>query len=377
MNQAIQTVTVISCSHAEWIKSSHNMGERLMTACHATSYRVATPRHKEDFSALWGELEGAVILHTHGSEAGLYDQTEGETPLICSVEDLDSLPCNSKILLAVSTACETASGDPLHNVAATVSKKINENGLTLANRYIVWGASEDFEAEGGIHGWVAYSGGRLIRTPKELPVSINFDFISRLWQQECSRRLSLYAHATVSVIGCRNSNWAESSRIMGEELAKAIGRPAEFTVKEPADPKEFATAWNSLGFAAVIHTFGSYKSLYEDSPEGLREIISYADIEKLPALCQTQLVVITAGFTAGGDENRNVASAISRKISPSGIVIANQAGLYGYASEFTSCDSLRGWTIYQGGKELRSREKLPLTLTMEKAYRLYWESFTK
>lgn len=377
MNQAIQTVTVISCSHAEWVQSSHIMGERLMTACHGASYRVVTPRSKEEFSALWRELEGAVILHTHGSETGLYDHTDFGTPLICSVEDLDSLPCNPRLTLVVSTACETASGDPLHNVAATISKKINENGLTLANRYIVLGASENFEAEGGVHGWVAYSGGRLIRTPKELPVSINFDFVSRLWQQESSRRLSLYAHATVSVIGCRNRNWSESSRIMGEDLAKTIGCPSDFNVMEPADPEEFASAWNSLGFAAVIHTFGSDVSLYEDSPEGLREIVSLKDIESLPNVRQVQLVVITAGFAAGGDENRNIASAISRKISPSGIVIANQNGLYGYASEFTSCDSLRGWTVYQGGKELRSREKLPLTLTMEKAYRLYWESFTK
>jgi len=61
--------------------------------------------------------------------------------------------------------------------------------------------------------------------------------------------------------------------------------------------------------------------------------------------------LITAVYVAIQTENETIASVISEKISPRGIVISAEGWLFGYASVFTASDDFK-WVIYNTGKAI-------------------------
>ena len=165
-------VTVISCTPEGWISSSEIMGRDMATAFNSQeSYVVNTPTNASQFETCWNEAGECIIVHTHGNPNGLYDHGEDSTPLIVSKANIANLSQNDEIHFIMVTACETAGGDESDNVACWLSKKINPNGIVIANKYIVSGSSESFEASGGQDGWRVYRNGALEHMPKELTMS--------------------------------------------------------------------------------------------------------------------------------------------------------------------------------------------------------------
>lgn len=70
------------------------------------------------------------------------------------------------------TACSTAGGDKGNNVAYHLSKKINSQGIVIANKYTVSGASTKFKASNGKKGWVAYKNGKIVRDVDKIPAEL-------------------------------------------------------------------------------------------------------------------------------------------------------------------------------------------------------------
>ena len=172
----VPAVTVLSCSPEGWLTSSHRMGEDLMHALGAERYEVVTARTPEEFASVFSRVDGALLLHVHGSAVGLYDDGGGVgTVRIVSIEEALALPVNPRIRVVVCTACETASGEPEGNIMSALSRRIAPGGILLANRYTVWGASTAFYAADGRHGWVVYSDGQLLLAPEALPVELRME----------------------------------------------------------------------------------------------------------------------------------------------------------------------------------------------------------
>lgn len=363
-------VTVISCTPAAWLESSHRMGEDLMRAIGAERFEVVTAPTREAFFGAFANADGAVLLHLHGSAVGLYDEDRnGGTPVIVSSEDLSALPENPRVRLLVSTACEVASGDPEGNAAALLSRKIAEDGLLLANRFVVVGASTVFSASEGRAGWVTYSGGFPVADPDELPREIRMSDLPSLWEAHRRRRAALCGTATVTVIGCRNPNWAASSEKMGRDLAAAIGSGATSTVKCPANAAEFGRVWELCGPAVIVHTYGTETALCEDLGDRMQPFVTLDALSLLPQNRAVGLVVITAGSAAGGEEN--LAACLSEKIAPNGTVIACRGGVFGADTEFFAADGAFGWTVCRNGVRILGDGALPTVLTMRSAWQIF------
>ena len=373
MKDALQNVTVFSCSHPDWIRSSHTMGEILSKSLQNAVYTVTAPITPKAFAQGFVSCRDILVIHTHGSDKGLYDARNNTTPTIISIEEICALPCNPSIQLILITACSTASGDKTANIAAEISKKIHTNGIVIANRHTVIGASETFSAQNNESGWVAYNNGEIMLTPDELPTVLDLNNCMRLLENEFQRLSSLRSTTSVSVIGCRNKGWMASSREMGRILADAIGNQGDYAVKAPANPNEFKSIWQSSDFSVIIHTFGNESSLLEDQGGRTRVIVDIEDLKTIPYNAAIQLVIITAGCAATRMKNECIASVISKKISTKGIVIANEGWLYGDASEFSPCDNSSKWLVYQNGVLLETYPESSFFLS--NAYKIYQATF--
>ena len=168
-----KTVTVISCTPNGWITSSNTMGQNMAKAFgKSNSYVVKATSTKSDFESFWSNAGECVVIHTHGSQTGLFDESSNGTPKIISTADISKMSQNTSIRFVMMTACSTAGGDEKNNVAYHLSKKINSKGIVIANKYIVLGGSTTFKAANGNKGWVAYKNGIIVRTADKLPVEL-------------------------------------------------------------------------------------------------------------------------------------------------------------------------------------------------------------
>ncbi len=158
-------VTVFSCSPSAWIESSETMGRDMAAEFdHQESYVVKTPTNSSSFETCWKEAGECIIIHTHGSPTGLYDHGIGSTPIIVSKNNISDLPVNTAIHFIMMTACETAGGTESDNVAYWLSKRINPNGIVIANTDIVSGGSTSFRGTNSNPTWKVYKNG-IIQAP--------------------------------------------------------------------------------------------------------------------------------------------------------------------------------------------------------------------
>ena len=149
---------------------------------HGDCYEVICPQNAEEFCAAWDEAGPCIIMHTHGSAQSLCNQLEdGSVVNLITLDQLKEMPRSKTIRLVVVTACETAGGDPLDNVASVLSQKISPRGLVIANVYPVWGADTYFGEKHERNGWTVYQDGEIIRHPDELPVTITLDYACKLF----------------------------------------------------------------------------------------------------------------------------------------------------------------------------------------------------
>lgn len=178
-------VTVISCIDKDWINSSETMGDDMAEAmgCDST-YIVQGPTTANEFENYWSNVGPCVVIHTHGSPTSLGGQEDsGVNPQIISLEQIEQLPKNNNIDFVMMTACSTAGGDPNDNVAYHMSKKINSNGIVIANKYTVSGSDDDFGAYNDEKGWVVYRNGVIIRDSASIPARITMEEAYEIYKE--------------------------------------------------------------------------------------------------------------------------------------------------------------------------------------------------
>ena len=163
-----KTVTVISASSNEWIYSSAIMGQDLCDAANLNSSTVITPSSLSFFYD-WRRIHSKfVIVHTHGSPEGIFDEINGNYPSIITVNNISSLYRNYNISCVIMTSCSTAGANGNNdNFAQALSKKISYNGIVVASEFIVSGAATSFVSSNNSSfvinsGWVIYKNGIMI-----------------------------------------------------------------------------------------------------------------------------------------------------------------------------------------------------------------------
>lgn len=175
----------------------------------------------------------------------------------------------------------------------------------------------------------------------------------------------------VGVISCAHAHWLRSSRVMGRYLALAAGYSEHDSLTHvPIDRAGFAAVFPEAELE-ILHTHGTPLGLYDQRADGGGgPIVTLEDIERLPRAAGVRLVVITACEAAGGDPAHNLASVISTRISPSGLVIANRHVVWGEDYDFGEKTGKRGWVAYRDGRILLTPEDIPAAITMKDAYEL-------
>ena len=175
----------------------------------------------------------------------------------------------------------------------------------------------------------------------------------------------------VGVLSCAHHAWLVSSRRMGDKMARAIDEMAYYDLYVPIDKNGFITSMESAAHI-IIHMHGTPEALFDQREGGeIPKMLTIADIEAMPDFKEARLVFLTACSAAGGDPNRNVASALSKKIAKDGLVIANEYTVWGEDHDFGDKEGRRGWVGYRDGKRIITKEKIPAKITPADAYIIY------
>lgn len=144
INKFPPLITVISCSPKGWVDSSASMGQIMSDAYNIEDdYVVKTPTKPEDFKTCWGNVGDCLIIHTHADSTCLADHndnTGGSGSIIMKISDFESLEQNNNINFVFLGGCQAAAGDPNNNIAYWFSKKINSQGVVIANTDFLVGA---------------------------------------------------------------------------------------------------------------------------------------------------------------------------------------------------------------------------------------------
>jgi len=135
---------------------------------------VLKPTTATAFSEAWISANKCMVIHTHGSPRGLsgHENDDSQPPII-SLDEIKLLSSNTNIDFVMITACQVAGGDAYNNVAYWMSKKINPNGIVIANKYYVVGGSTDFTASSGDCGWVVYQNGEIVRCEADIEPTLD------------------------------------------------------------------------------------------------------------------------------------------------------------------------------------------------------------
>ena len=144
------------------------------------SYIVKAPTSASEFETNWSEANECMVIHTHGSASGLFNEVGNTTPTIITKNQIKNLPINNRIHFIMMTACKTAGGTTNDNVAYWLSKKINPYGIVIANTDTVSGASKTFGGVKGNATWKVYRNGEIqnINLPVLLDMSSAYDIYS-------------------------------------------------------------------------------------------------------------------------------------------------------------------------------------------------------
>ena len=178
-----------------------------------------------------------------------------------------------------------------------------------------------------------------------------------------------YIPNKVTVISCSKSDWINSSKIMGEDMAKAFNCGGDYVVETPTTALAFENIWSNAGECIIIHTHGGVDSLNNEDESGTPIIISKNEIADLPRNNNINFIMMTACNTAGEPANDNVAYWLSRKINSNGIVIANTDFVSGGADSFMGSNGNPTWKVYKNG--VIQNPISEVTLTMQSAYNIY------
>lgn len=177
--------------------------------------------------------------------------------------------------------------------------------------------------------------------------------------------------STVGVLSCAHGAWISSSRTMGENLARAVGDGAYSNVHVPVDKAGFIACLGEAKYL-IIHTHGSPDGLFDQRATGdIKRIISLRGIEEMQEIPTVQLIYMTACATAGGDPEKNVACALSKKIAKNGLVFANIYEVWGADYDFGEKSGKHGWVAYRNGTRVLGPDDIPANITPADAYRIY------
>ena len=180
----------------------------------------------------------------------------------------------------------------------------------------------------------------------------------------------------VAVLSCSHYAWIESSRTMGEKLASVVQYGGESHVHVPIDKKGFIASLNDATYC-IIHTHGSAEGFLDQRADNsMHTIVSLRTVKSLPVFPKLRLAIITACATASNGDD-NIAAALSTKISPHGLVIANRYEVWGADHDFGEKDGKCGWVGYQNGKLVLTENDFPPCITMADGYRIFLERINK
>ena len=173
----------------------------------------------------------------------------------------------------------------------------------------------------------------------------------------------------IAIMSCAQIDWINSSKTMGDCLARAIGEGASCNVNIPIDSHGFKDCFSRLTHL-IIHTHGDSGALYDQRSDGrILKIISMRGIEEMTPNRNLRFIMMTACSSAGG-AGKNIASVLSTRISPKGIVIANRHVVWGADYDFGTKDGARGWVAYRNGEMILDENDIPEKLTMADAYNI-------
>lgn len=174
-------VTVLSCAPDTWVATSNTMGDDMSDAIGLESDPVVVaPQNKENFVSEWENAGYSIVIHTHGSPTGLFDEEGPNMPEIISLDDIKNLPQNDNIYLVMMTACSTAGGDPLDNVAYWISQKINPSGIVIANTDTVEGNDTTFKSANDCDSWKVYRNGCIM--DYDMPVVMTMEIANQVYE---------------------------------------------------------------------------------------------------------------------------------------------------------------------------------------------------
>ena len=175
-------VGVASCAHHAWIDTSRYMGIALAKEIgDDVVCRVHTPIDKKGLIHCFKDST-YLIMHTHGSPEAFIDQLADDRKRnIISLNTLKKLPKFPNLKLAILTACSTAGGERDQNIARELSLHIADDGLVIANKFVVYGGYIDFGDKDKRNGWVAYQNGKLVITEEKIPPLITMQDAYRIF----------------------------------------------------------------------------------------------------------------------------------------------------------------------------------------------------
>ena len=174
----------------------------------------------------------------------------------------------------------------------------------------------------------------------------------------------------IAVLSCAHYAWIESSRYMGENLANAIGG-AEYHVHTPVDKNGIIACLSDANYA-IIHVHGAPDKLIDQREDNSQKtMVSLGGIKDFPKFSSLRLVIMTACATAGGENDKNIAAALSEHIADDGLVIANRHVVWGAHYDFGEKNNKLGWVAYQKGKLVLAEDKFPAFITMADGYNAF------
>ena len=166
-------IGIASCAQYDWVQSSKDMAVNLANAVGSRAeWKVYIPVNTQGLIASLKQSH-YFIIHTHGSAQAFFDTRENdERPQIVSANALRFFPKFPELKLVIITACECAKETNEENIASALSRHIAQDGIVIANKYVVYGANYDFGEQYGKRGWVAYQNGRQVLNEQDIPARI-------------------------------------------------------------------------------------------------------------------------------------------------------------------------------------------------------------
>lgn len=181
----------------------------------------------------------------------------------------------------------------------------------------------------------------------------------------------------ITVISCSPKGWVDSSASMGQIMSAAYKIEDDYVVKTPTNPQDFKDCWGNVGDCLIIHTHANSTCLadHNDNTGGSGSIImNISDFESLEQNNNINFVFLSGCEAAAGDPNNNIACQFSKKINPSGVVIANTDVLVGAVNSTDGAtwgqNQEPTWKLYKNGNIIDGAIS-EVILTLAQAYDYY------